>query len=72
MVTNFQIATHVLLPKEFQSVRTAASLCRLSPLRTTMPKDKSGKKEKKEKNVKDLPEADDVEMGDADEPKVGN
>jgi hypothetical protein len=37
-----------------------------------MPKDKSGKKEKKEKNVKDLPEADDVEMGDADEPKVGN
>jgi hypothetical protein len=34
-----------------------------------MPKDKSGGKEKKEKKVKDLPEADDVEMG---EPKVGN
>jgi len=49
-----------------------ASLCHLSVLRTTMPKDKSEKKEKKDKTVKGLPEANDVEMGDADQPKVDN
>jgi hypothetical protein len=42
-------------------------LCPVSPARATMPKDKS---EKKEKKAKDVLEADDIEMVDADQLKV--
>ena len=48
------------------------TFCRLYTLHGTMPKDKLDKKEKKEKKVIGLPEADDIEMADADEPKVCN
>ena len=37
-----------------------------------MPKDKSDKKEKKEKKVIGSSEVDDIEMADADKPKVCN
>lgn len=75
MVNIFQIAIrvngHWSLSKSISAL--ASFLFRLadqSPLGVAMPKDKPEKKEKKEKKAKDIPEADDVEMADADEPKV--